>query len=261
MIKIKTQRELQIMRDAGRITAECFELVKENVRPGVTTGELDRLVDAFICSRNAVAAFKGYRGFPASICASVNEEIVHGIPGPRVLQEGDIISIDIGVKYRNYFGDAAYTFPVGRVRPHVERVLAAGQEALRRGIAQVRANVRLVQVCRAIYEYSTARGYGIVEKYVGHGIGTEMHEEPQVPNFIVHPPDQCDCILKPGMVIAIEPMLNEGTKEVKVLKDGWTVVTADRKLSVHFEHTVAVTATGHEVFTDWSGLRIASGAA
>lgn len=256
MIKLKTPRELQIMREAGRITADCFELARQNIRPGVTTGELDRIIDAFIRSKDALAAFKGYKKFPASICASVNEQIVHGIPGKRALAEGDILSLDIGVKYRGYYGDAAYTFAVGRLKPNAVKLMDAGKTALRKGIEQVKPGARLSQVSRAIFDYATSLRYGVVEKYVGHGIGTSMHEEPQVPNFVVDPPDQADCILKPGMVIAIEPMLNEGTKEVETLRDGWTVVTADGKLSVHFEHTVAVTPEGHEVFTNWSEHRV-----
>ncbi len=256
MIKIKSPRELQIMREAGRITGECFELVKEHLRPGVTTGELDRLVDDYIRSKGATAAFKGYRGFPASICASVNEEVVHGIPGRRVLQEGDVISVDIGVKFKNYFGDSAFTFPVGTVSAETSRLLESARAALRKGIEQVRPYGKLSEVSRAIYEHASRLGYGIVEKYVGHGIGSAMHEDPQVPNFVIDPPDQAECILKPGLVIAIEPMLNQGTKEVEVLADGWTVVTADRRLSAHFEHTVAVTANGYEVLTLWSGHRL-----
>lgn len=252
MIKLKTPRELQLMRDAGRIVADCFELAREIVRPGITTGELDQKIEALIHARKATAAFKGYRGFPASICASINEQVVHGIPGKRALLEGDIISVDIGVKYKGYFGDSAYTFAVGQIKPHVQRLLDDGKQALRLGIEQVKPNGRLSQVSRAIYEFAVGRGYGVVEKYVGHGIGSEMHEEPQVPNFVVDPPDQAECVLKPGLVIAIEPMLNAGTKDVRTLKDRWTVVTADGRLSCHFEHTVAVTEQGHEVLTSWS---------
>ena len=246
-IKVKDRWEIDIMREAGRIVGRGHALLRTLVRPGVSTAELDREFDQFVRDSGAVPTFKGYRGFPASICASVNEEVVHGIPSPRrVLKEGDILSVDCGATYKGYVGDAAITLPVGRISEKAQRLLDDTRRALEEAIRVVRPGGLLSEIGAAVQTYSETRGYGVVRAFVGHGIGQEMHEAPQVPNYVI---DDYDYELKPGIVIAIEPMLTMGTYEVKQLGDGWTVVTRDGKLSAHFEHTVAVCEEGHEVLT------------
>lgn len=246
MISLKTERELGIMREAGRIVAEALHELRTWVCPGVSTAELDRQVEDLIIRRGARPAFKGYQGFPASICASINNEVVHGIPGPRTLVSGDIISIDVGVALNGYFGDAAITLPVGEVDVQSRRLLAATEAALMAGINQCQVGARLGDVGHAVQMTAEAEGFSVVKDYVGHGIGREMHEEPQVPNF-----GRAGRGLKlsPGLVLAIEPMVNMGASEVTVLADGWTVVTADGSRSAHFEHSVAITEHGPEILT------------
>jgi len=234
------------MREAGRIVAETLALLEKAVEPGITTQELNDLAEKFILSRGAYPSFKGYRGFPASICVSVNEEVVHGIPGLRKLSEGDIISIDIGVVLQGYHSDAAITVPVGRIPPEIQRLLSVTQEALWRGISQARPGRRLSDISHAIQAHVEKNGYSVVREFVGHGIGRTMHEEPQVPNY--GRPGRGPR-LEPGMTLAIEPMVNQGRPEVRVLENGWTVITADGSYSAHFEHTVAVTADGPKVLT------------
>jgi len=246
MIQIKTAGEIERMRQAGQAVAETLEGMRDLVRPGLTTRELDRFAEQRLRARGMRPAFKGYRGFPASICASPNEVVVHGFPSDRPLGEGDILSLDLGAEYQGYYGDAALTVPVGRVSPEAERLLRVTEEALRRGIEQARPGNRLHDISWAIQSCAEEAGYGVVREYVGHGIGRSMHEEPQIPN--VGRPGSGPR-LQAGMVLAIEPMINAGTAAVELLEDGWTVVTADRRLSAHFEHTVAIRDEGPEILT------------
>ena len=246
MIIIKSEREISLMREAGRIVAMALAAVGKAVKPGVTTLELDEVARSVIASCDAIPTFKGYHGYPGNICASVNSEVVHGIPGSRRLREGDIISIDCGALYQGYNGDAAFTFPVGEVSEKVQRLMRVTQESLYKGIEQAVAGNRLGAVSNAIQTHAEAAGYGVVRDYVGHGIGRNMHEDPPIPNL--GPADKGP-LLKVGMVLAIEPMINMGTYNVKVLEDEWTVVTTDGKPSAHFEHTVAITAAGPRILT------------
>jgi methionyl aminopeptidase len=235
------------MREAGRIVAETIRALREQVKPGVTTAELDAFAHAFITKRKAIPAFKGYRGFPASICVSVNNEVVHGIPSKkRVLKEGDIVSIDVGAICDGFVGDAAITLPVGRVSAVAKRLMETTESALMAAIAQARAGKYLDDISGAVQDYAEARGFSVVREYVGHGIGRAMHEEPQIPNCRQ---GKRGPQLRPGMTLAIEPMINEGVGETRTLRDKWTVVTQDGKLSAHFEHTVAVTEDEPEILT------------
>jgi len=246
MIQIKTAGEIERMRQAGQAVAETLEGMRDMVRPGLTTRELDRFAEEQLRARGMRPAFKGYRGFPASICASLNEVVVHGLPSDRRLAEGDILSLDLGAEFQGYYGDAALTVPVGRVSPESERLLRVAEEALRRGLEQARPGNRLHDISWAIQSCAEDAGYGVVREYVGHGIGRSMHEDPQVPNF---GRAGSGPRLQAGMVLAIEPMINAGTAAVELLEDGWTVVTADRRLSAHFEHTVAIREEGPEILT------------
>lgn len=246
MIIIKSDRELEKMRAAGRLAAECLWLVAAKAAPGVTTGELDRAAEDFIVSSGGTPSFQGYRGFPASICASINSEVVHGIPGSRELKEGDLLSIDVGAIVGGYHGDNATTVPIGEVSEAARELLRAGEGALFAGIEKTVAGNRLSDISHAVQTYAESRGYSVVRSYTGHGIGRQMHEAPDIPNF---GPPGLGPRLRKGMVLAIEPMLNEGGHAVEVADDGWTVYTADRGLSVHFEHTVAVTDEGWEILT------------
>jgi len=246
LITVKSKQELAYMREAGRIVALTFAQIGKVIKPGVTTGELNRLAEDFILARGGRPAFKGLYGFPASICTSVNEEVVHGIPGLRKLDNGDIISIDIGVEINGYYGDGAVTFAVGEIGEEAARLLRVTEEALYAGIAKARAGYRLSDISHAIQAYVESRGYSVVRDYVGHGIGRSMHEEPQVPNF--GRPGRGPR-LRAGMTLAIEPMINAGTHEVHVCADNWTVVTKDARLSAHFEHTVAITDGEAEILT------------
>lgn len=246
MIIRKSEGELNLMREAGRIVAETHRLMAQEIRPGITTKQLDQIAEDFIRSQGAVPSFKGYNGFPGSICASVNEELVHGIPGDRVLNEGDIVSIDVGAQYKGYHGDSAWTYPVGNVSPLAKKLMEVTERSLYKGLAEVKPDVRLYTISHAIQVSIEDEGFSVVREYVGHGIGAELHEDPQIPNF--GPPDRGPR-LKTGMVLAIEPMVNAGERYVKTLADNWTVVTADGSLCAHFEHTVAVTEDGYEILT------------
>ena len=246
MINIRSRQEIEYMRQAGQIVARIHERLSAMIQPGVTTEELDKMAEKTILENDAIPAFKGYGGFPASICSSVNHQVVHGIPGPIRLVEGDIISIDTGVLYNGYYGDAAKTYPVGRVSQRAHDLICVTRQSFYEGIRFAREGFRLSDISHAIQQYVETEGFSVVRKYVGHGIGTAMHEDPQIPNY--GEPDKGPR-LKAGMVLAIEPMINEGTYHVKVLPDGWTVVTADGKLSAHYEHTVAVTDGDPEILT------------
>ena len=246
MIVLKTEQEIGYMRDAGRIVGQTLAVIKKAISPGITTQELDHIAEQFIRRAGGVPAFKGYCVFPASICSSINEQVVHGIPGPRQLKDGDVISIDIGVKLNRYYGDAAITVPVGEVDAEILKLLSVTEQALNKGIEQAIKGNRLSDISHAVQLHAEAYGYGVVRDYVGHGIGQRMHEDPQIPNY--GPPGRGP-LLKSGMTLAIEPMINYGTPDVEVLADDWTVVTVDRKISAHFEHTVAITEGEPEILT------------
>ncbi len=237
MIPIKTRDEIDKMARGGRILALILDGLGKLVAPGVATRELDEAALRLMDAHGVRSAFKGYRGYPGQICVSLNEEVVHGIPGPRRLKEGDIVSIDAGIAYEDFFTDMARTFPVGNIDDAARNLIQVTQESLEKGIRAIRAGQKLVCVSRAIQEYVEARGFSVVRDFVGHGIGRALHEEPQIPNYVSRDEGP---VLKDGMVLAIEPMINAGSHEVKVLKDGWTAVTCDRKPSAHFEHTVAI---------------------
>jgi methionyl aminopeptidase len=242
----KSQAELEVMREAGRVTARALNAVGAAVRAGVTTAELDAIAAEVIADAGAKAAFKGYHGFPATICASRNSVVVHGIPGSQRLVEGDIISVDVGAIVDGYYGDSAYTWPVGTVSPAVAELLDATKRSLDAGIARCVAGMRLYDISSAVQHVAEGAGFSVVREYVGHGIGRAMHEEPQVPNYGTAGRGPT---LQPGMVLAIEPMVNAGAAGVTQLDDGWTVVTADGSPSAHFEHTVAITEDGPLVLT------------
>jgi methionyl aminopeptidase len=243
---VKTEEEIDLMRESSQVVARTLHLMSGLIEPGVTTQELDTAAEEFIASAGGVPSFKGYRGFPASICASVNSEVVHGIPGSRKLREGDIISIDVGVLKDGYHGDGAATFGVGKISQAAARLLKATRSALMAGIEKARAGNRIVDISRAIENAVKSAGYSVVTDLVGHGIGQQMHEEPQVPNFVV--PGESP-VLTGGMTLAVEPMVNMGASGVKVKRDGWTVVTRDGSLSAHFEHTIALRIDGAEILT------------
>ena len=246
MIILKTRREIEIMKKAGRLVAQSHELVRKHIKPGVTTKELDRLVDDFLRSQNAIPTFKGYNGFPFAICASVNEEVVHGFPSERELREGDIVSVDIGATFEGYVGDSAKTFLVGEVDEEKKHLVEATRQCFYEGIKFAKLSYRLSDISHAIQAYAESQGLSVVRDYVGHGVGKNMHESPQVPNF--GKPNKGPR-LQEGMVLAIEPMINAGAYNVKVLKNNWTVVTVDGKPSAHYEHTVAVTDGEPELLT------------
>jgi len=245
-IILKSPREITQMRGAGRVVAAILEEVGKKVRPGITTVELDDIAVSEVKKRGAEASFKGYRGFPASICTSVNEEVVHGIPGSRVLQEGEIISLDFGALMNGFHGDAAVTVGVGKISTEAQKIIDATRDALQAGIAAARIGARLGDVSAAIQSYAEARGFSVVREYVGHGIGRELHEDPQVPNFGVTGEGP---VLQKGMTMALEPMLNAGGWRTSVAEDKWTVVTADGRLSAHFEHTIVIDENGPGILT------------
>lgn len=245
-IVIKSPQELALMRQAGRIVAVVIEALAKEVRPGITTAKLDDVAVYELRKRGAVSSFKGYRGFPASICTSVNQEVVHGIPGDRVLNEEDIISIDVGVMLNCFHGDAAVTLGVGRISPEAQELIEATKGALKAGIAAARSGARLGDVSAAIQSHAESRGFSVVREYVGHGIGRELHEDPQIPNFGIAGEGP---LLQRGMTLALEPMLNAGVWHTRVAENKWTVVTADDRLSAHFEHTIAITEDGPEILT------------
>lgn len=248
---LRGKEEIDAIRAAARLVAETLAMLGREVRPGVTTAALDQLAESFIRDHGARPAFKGYRGFPASICPSINDEVVHGIPGSRELVEGDIVGMDVGVEMGGYYGDAAFTFPVGTVSDGATRLLQATKEALMRGVAEAKAGNRVGDISYAIQSYVEAQGFSVVRSLVGHGIGRHMHEEPQVPNYGT--PDRGPRLMA-GQVLAIEPMVNIGSPEVLTRPDGWTVVTKDGSLSAHFEHTVAVGPDGPEILSRVDGV-------
>jgi len=246
MIIIRSSREVEQIRKANVVVAEVLERLKTLVVPGVTTDDLDRISEEIILSKGAVPAFKGYRGYPKTLCVSINEEVVHGIPNQRRLKEGDIVSIDVGSNLHGYFGDAAITFPVGEVNPEAKRLMEVTEKALTIGIGMAKVGNRLFDISHAVQAWVESNGFSVVRDFVGHGIGKSLHEDPQIPNF--GSPNQGPRLEK-GMVFALEPMVNEGTYEVRVLDDGWTVVTADGKPSAHFEHTIAITDGEAEILS------------
>ena len=246
MIKIKSSIEIEKMSKACRIVAETLILLKKHVQPGVTTIGLDKIAYDFIIEQGATPAFLGYSGYPATICASVNECVVHGIPNDRKLKEGDIIGIDVGAKIQGYFGDAAITVGVGRISREAKELMDITERALYEGIKKCFEGNHLSDVSHAIQTTAEKNGFSVVRRFVGHGIGTELHEDPQILNY---GPSNMGPVLKNGMVFAIEPMLNQGTHEVEILDDNWTVITKDRKLSAHFENTVAITENGPLILT------------
>ncbi|MFC0559053.1 type I methionyl aminopeptidase [Halalkalibacter alkalisediminis] len=246
MIICKTDRELDIMREAGRIVALTHQALKEHIQPGISTKELDAIAEKLIRSYDATPSFKGYNGFTGSICASVNEELVHGIPGKRVLKDGDVISVDIGAYYNGYHGDSAWTYAVGNISEKDQELLDVTEASLFKGLEFAKPGNRLSDISHAIQSYAEPFGYSIVREYVGHGVGQDLHEDPQIPHY--GPPGKGPR-LKPGMVLAIEPMINAGTRYVRTLSDDWTVVTVDGKNCAHFEHTIAITESGYEILT------------
>jgi len=257
-ITIKSDRELAYMRQAGRVVALTKAKLADAIRPGVTTAELDRLAEREIRQLGATPSFKGYTGggatpFPATICVSLNQEIVHGIPGDRVLRGGDIVSIDIGAVVGGFHGDSAFTIGVGDISDDAQRLVDATRESLQRGIAHAKAGARVGDISAAVQGYAEPLGYGVVRQYVGHGIGRALHEDPQVPNYGTSGRGP---VLREGMTLAIEPMLNAGGWEAVQLDDGWTVVTADGELSAHFEETIAITENGADVLTDLERLNV-----
>jgi len=247
MINLKTTREIERMKPASRIVAEILLELREIVRDGITTGELDRLAEEKTLKRNAKPAFKGYRGFPASICISINNEVVHGIPSPkRVIRNGDVVGLDFGVIYDGFFGDSAVTVPIGEIPPEVENLLKVTEQCLYKAIEAAVPGNFLSDISAAIQTLADAHHFGIVREFCGHGIGRALHEEPPVLNYVQGAKGPK---VKPGLVIAIEPMINLGSEKVKILEDGWTVVTLDGRPSAHFEHTIAVTPEGPEILT------------
>ncbi len=246
MIILKSPEEIKRIAQSCDIVARTLNAIKAIIKSGITTAEIESFAEAYIRAKNAVPAFKGYRGYPASICTSVNNEVIHGIPSAMVLKEGDILGVDLGVYKDGFYGDAAYTFPVGKIRPGIERLLKVTEESLYIGIENARAGNRVSDISYSIQRHVESNGFSVVRAFVGHGVGSELHEEPQVPNF--GPPGRGPR-LRPGMTLAIEPMVNEGGHEVLILDDGWTAVTTDGKLSAHFEHTVLVTLNEPRILT------------
>jgi methionyl aminopeptidase len=246
VITIKSEAEIKLMRISGKIVGQALIEIRARIKPGVTTQEIDKFAYEFFKKNDCVPAFLGYHGYPATICTSINAEVVHGIPGKRVLEEGDIVGVDIGAYYKGYCGDSARTFAVGKIEPEVEKLLEVTFESLNMGIDQCRVGNRISDIGHAIQKYVEIYGFSVVRDYVGHGIGQAMHEEPQVANY--GRPHQGPRIIE-GMCLALEPMVNMGTEEVRVLQDGWTVVTKDGKFSAHFEDTIAILANGPENLT------------
>ena len=250
MVILKSPSEIEKIRQSNVLVAEILEVLRQNVEPGANTLQLDEISEKLALDRNAKPAFKGYRGYPYSLCASVNQQVVHGFPSKRPLREGDILSMDFGICYQGYYGDAAITVPVGQVSPVAQRLMETTKEALFSGIEQAAPGKRLSDISHAIQTRVEAAGFSVVRKFVGHGIGRDLHEDPQIPNY---GKPGMGIRLKPGMVIAIEPMVNVGSYEVKTLDDGWTTVTKDGSLSAHFEHTVAITEEGPVILSATNG--------
>ena len=246
MISLKSPKELEQLGQSGKILAAVMRQIEKSIRPGITTLDIDRLSEELIFKNNATAAFKGYKGFPATACVSINEEVVHGIPSPRVILEGDIISIDLGVNYQGYFSDMAVTLPVGKVDQKKKKLIEVTKRSLDLGIKQARVGNNLTDISHSIQSFVEAQGFSVVRQFVGHGIGAALHEDPEVPNFET---PGAGTILKSGMVLAIEPMINMGTWECFILGNGWTAVTKDGAASAHFEHTVAITDKGPVILT------------
>jgi methionyl aminopeptidase len=246
MIPLKSEKDLQMLRKSGKIVACIMRRLQGFIKPGVSTAEIDRLAEELVLGESAKPAFKGYKGFPATVCASINEEIVHGIPSDRLINEGDIISLDLGINYEGYFSDTAVTLGLGRIPAKVKKLIEVTKKALFEGIKQARRENNLSDISFSIQNYVEKHGFSVVRAFVGHGIGYKLHEEPEIPNF--GKPHQGP-ILKNGMVFAIEPMVNMGTWESEILDNGWTAVTKDRLPSAHFEHTVAITENGPEILT------------
>ena len=246
MIIVKSNKEIAKMQKAGSIAGGALQFAGESIRVGMTTFELDKIINRYITSRGAIPSFLGYGGFPGSACISVNDEVIHGIPGPRKLMDGDIVSIDVGAYVDGYHGDTAKTFAVGNISPEAAALMASTEESLYKAIEVARAGARIGDISSAVEEYNIARGFSVVKQFVGHGVGRNLHEDPEVPNFGKpgHGPR-----LVSGMVIAIEPMINQGGEAVKVLSDRWTVKTRDGKLSAHYEHTIAITSDGAVILT------------
>lgn len=246
MISIKSKREIELMRIAGSIVGDTHKYLQQYIKPGITTAELDELAYNYIISRDATPSFKGYEGFPGTICASINEEVVHGIPGKTKLREGDIISVDIGACYKGYHGDSAWTYPVGKISKQKQDLLKHTEESLFAGLSVIKEGARIGDIGYAVSSVANKYHLGVVKELVGHGVGTSVHEAPDVPNY---GKQNNGPVLKAGMVIAVEPMLNLGTADVYLLDDDWTVITADDEPSAHFEHTVLVTKDGYEILT------------
>jgi len=248
VITIKSKREIDIMREAGRMVALTRDYIKDHIAPGVSTKHLDELAEAYILSLGGIPSFKNYNGFPGSICVSVNEVVVHGIPSKKViLKEGDIVTLDIGVQYKGYHGDSAWTYGVGKISNQDQQLLDVTLNSLFEGLKQAKPGNRVSDISYAIESYVKPYGYGIVEEFTGHGIGSSLHEDPYIPNF---GPKGHGPVLKKGMTFCVEPMINLGTKSVRILKDNWTTVTRDKKKSAHFEHMIAITEDGYEVLTE-----------
>lgn len=248
-IHLKTGEEIDLMRHANQVVAEVLTLLENEATPGMTTWDLDRLSEECCRDLGAAPAFKGYYGFPASLCASINEEVVHGIPSrKRVLREGDIVSLDFGALYKGFYGDSAITVAIGHVNDRKARLMRVTEESLYKGIAEAQAGNRVSDISKAVQAHAEGAGFSVVRQYVGHGIGTQLHEAPEVPNYCA--PDTSSPRLQAGMVLAIEPMINMGTYAVKTLGDRWTVVTEDRQPSAHFEHSVAITSTGPVILSN-----------
>lgn len=246
MITIKSEYELSLMRKASKIVYDTHQYLKPYIKPGITTGELNKLAHDYIVSQDAYPSCLNYEGYPASICISVNEEVVHGIPGKRKLKNGDIVTLDICVCYKGYHGDSAWTYPVGDISKEKQYLLKHTEKALYEGLSKVKDGVKLGDISNAIEEYATSHKLGVVRELVGHGIGNSLHEDPEVPNY---GKKGTGITLKTGMTIAVEPMLNLGTRKVYLLDDDWTIVTGDNKPSAHFEHTIVVTDDGYEILT------------
>lgn len=246
MIKIKTPEEIELLRVAGKIVGDTHLYLKQYIKSGITTIELDHLAEQFILSKDATPSFKNYQGFPGSICTSVNDEVVHGIPSDRVLQDGDIIGIDIGANYKGYHGDSAWSYAVGKIDEQTKNLLEHTEKSLFEGLSTIHDGSKVGDIGYAVYKYAKKHNYGVVRELVGHGVGSDIHEEPDVPNF---GKQNTGPTLKEGMVIAVEPMINMGSHRIGILDDDWTIVTLDGKPSAHFEHTVLVTKDGYEILT------------
>lgn len=253
-IVLKTREEIEYIRNSSLLVGKTLAEVARNIRPGITTLEMDSIAEKFIRDHGAVPSFKGYSGYQHTLCISINEEIVHGIPGSRVVNEGDVVSVDCGVFMNGYHGDSAYTFPVGVVSEEILQLLRVTKTSLYKGIAKAKSGNRIGDISAAVQDFAEANGYGVVRELVGHGIGQKLHEKPEVANYGKkgHGP-----LLKPGMTIAIEPMINLGTRQIRQMKDGWTIITADRKPAAHFEHTIAITDGEPDILSTFEYIELA----